>query len=136
MAMNDGETRRRKREVPAPPAPRFLETHRVCLVLIEGPGAGREWPLDSARQIIGRGEDVDLHFADTTMSKEHAAFEALEDGFRVRDLGSTNGVQLNDAPVLAADLDHGDRIRVGEHVFQYIAEPLRGGPRVHVIDEI
>lgn len=133
--MNDGKTRRRKREEPAQPTPGFLETHRSSLVLIEGPGAGREWPLDSARQLVGRGEDVDIRFDDDTMSKEHAAFEALEDGFRLRDLGSTNGVQVNDAASLATDLDHGDRIRIGEHLFQFIAEPRNGGPRVHVIDE-
>jgi len=133
--MNDGKTRRRKREAPAAPAPGFLQTHRACLVLIEGPGAGSEWALDRPRRIMGRGEDVDLHFADDTMSKEHAAFEAQDDGFRVRDLGSTNGVLRNDEPVLAAELAHGDRIRVGEHVFQYVAEPLHGGSRVHVIDE-
>jgi len=133
--MHDGRTRRQKREEPAPPRPRILETHRICLVLIEGAGAGSEWPLDRPCRIVGRGEDVDLQFADDTMSKEHAAFEALPDGFRVRDLGSTNGVLRNDEPVLAAELEHGDRIRIGEHVFQYIAEPLTGGPRVHVIDE-
>ena len=68
-------------------------------MLLEGPGAGREWEADRPRLIMGRGEEVDLRFADDAGSRS-TAFEAMDDAMRVRDLGSTNGVLVNERPVL------------------------------------
>ena len=100
----------------------FLVRFRATLVVVEGNAVGSEFSLDAPSATLGRGPGVDITLVDDAMSRTHAALEAGRDGFRVRDMGSTNGILVNGHPVTAADLKHGDRIQVGEHVLQYVVE--------------
>jgi len=133
--MQDGHTRKRRRPDPAPEPSRFLAENRVWLVFAEGPRAGSELALDRPRMEMGRSPEVDLCFDDDAMSREHACFEVIDEGFRVRDLGSTNGVYLNGSPVLAAELKHGDQLQIGEHAFRYLVEPAESPAKVHVLPD-
>ena len=132
--MHDGRTR--KVDVPplAKPAP-FLESHRATLTVLRGPIAGTEIELDRPRMIIGRGEAADLHIDAVSVSAEHASFELDQHGFGIRDLASTNGVKVNGADVISADLKHGDRILLGECELQYVVEERTRSPRAWVVDE-
>ena len=105
----------------------FLSRHEACLVVIEGPSAGAEFRLSSPSQTIGRGPGVDIVIRDDAMSQEHVAVELGRHGFRVRDLGSTNGVVVNGRSIADVDLEDGDRIRVGEHTLQYVVEETHHG---------
>ena len=126
--MQDGRTRKASL-APERTAPHgFLLHHRPLLVVVEGDEAGEEYPLERTRVIVGRGESCDWRFDDDAMSKEHAAFELAEDGFRVRDLASTNGVAVNGRAELARDLLHGDRLQIGEHVLQYVVQERASTP--------
>lgn len=107
----------------------FLSDVRATIVQVSGGAAGSEYELDRARITLGRGPDTDLVFDDTAMSREHAALELGDDGYRVVDLGSTNGVLVNGAQVSTADLKHGDRLQLGDHVFQYVLEERESSPR-------
>ncbi|MFQ5514786.1 MAG: FHA domain-containing protein [Myxococcota bacterium] len=120
--MRNQETRELARPVSGGGAKRFLRRFQASLVVLSGPAAGSEHPLDRHSVSIGRGPGVDLAFEDPAMSREHALLELVEDAFRIRDLGSTNGVQINGEAVQVADLKHGDRIQLGEHHFQYVLE--------------
>jgi len=100
----------------------FLARNRVSLIVVEGHARGTEHVVTTPSLTIGRGPAVDILIADDAMSKQHAAIEATAEGYRVRDLGSTNGVRVNGSRVPAADLKHGDRIALGEHVLQYLVE--------------
>jgi pSer/pThr/pTyr-binding forkhead associated (FHA) protein len=133
--VHDGRTRKTPRKPPPPRPNPFLECNRATLVVIEGPAAGSEYELDRPRLELGRGPELPLSFADEAMSREHAAFEADDAGFRVRDLGSTNGIRVNGSDVLAYELKHGDRVEIGEHVFQYLCEPRERSPRTYVLEE-
>lgn len=113
----------------------FLQRYRASLVILKGGGEGHELPLDREKISLGRGPGVDLAIDDPTMSREHAVFELDREGYRVRDLGSTNGVVVNDIPAQAADLEHGDRIGLGEHVFQYVLEEKSRVPPIHTLPE-
>ena len=114
---------------------RFLAKCRAAIVVVQGKAAGSEYVLDQESLSIGRGPGVDLVFPDTCMSRQHAVLELTGEGFRVRDMGSTNGVLVNGQPTLAADLKHGDRIHVGEHIFQYILESRDPTLRVYTIPD-
>jgi pSer/pThr/pTyr-binding forkhead associated (FHA) protein len=118
--LNDGHTRRLERSEVAPGL--FLARYRATLVVVAGRAVGSEYALDAPSCTIGRGPGVDIAFPDDSMSRTHAALEAGRDGFRVRDMGSTNGLSVNGHPVSAADLKHGDRIQLGEHTLQYLVE--------------
>jgi len=107
---------------------------RASLVILEGGAEGTEFELERERCVIGRGPGVDLALDDSAMSRQHAAFERTATGWRVRDLGSTNGVRVNGAPVQGADLKHGDRIELGEHVLQYLVEARAAEPRAFQVD--
>ncbi|MCZ6782223.1 MAG: FHA domain-containing protein [Proteobacteria bacterium] len=133
--MHDGHTRKISRKDDAGQKNDFLERHRALLVSISGATAGNEYPLERPQTTVGRGPGVDLAFDDAAMSQEHASLELLEDGFRIRDLGSTNGVVLNGSPTMAAELKHGDRIEMGKHCFQFVLEERPRVLKTHVLPE-
>jgi len=107
----------------------------VTLVLVSGDGAGTEFPLATIATVVGRGPGADLSFSDDAMSRRHAVFEAQPKSFRVRDLGSTNGTLVNGKQVAVADLCHGDRVQIGEHIFQYVLEEAPRGPRTFSVSD-
>jgi len=116
--MQDGSTRKLMRSEVEQAL--FLARHDASLVVLEGSGSGSEYALESASQTLGRGPGVDIVLHDDALSREHAVIELAADGFRVRDLGSTNGLTVNGRAVAGADLQHGDRIGVGEHTVQFV----------------
>jgi pSer/pThr/pTyr-binding forkhead associated (FHA) protein len=113
----------------------FLERFDATLVVERGTIAGDEHGLDREKLVLGRGASADLRFEDSAMSSEHALIEFTGEGFRVRDLGSTNGTRVNGALVHAHDLEPGDRLEVGQHVLRFRLEPLEPAPRVYCIPE-
>jgi len=133
--MRDGRTQRLVRKGEDPAGSSFLEDHRVVLVTLSGATAGQEYLLDRAPLTLGRGPGVDLAFDDPAMSRQHASFELHRDGFRVRDLGSTNGLRVNGSPASGADLEHGDRLEIGGHRFQYVVEAQKRAPQVHLLED-
>jgi len=86
--------------------------------------AGKRYPIVKSRTIIGRGHDADITVDDTSISRKHV--EILWDGSRaeVNDLGSTNGSQLNGAPVHKAPLAPDSVINIGRTriVFRVLAQ--------------
>ena len=135
--MRDGRTRRL-----APPQAAgegscedYQARFKVCLVVLQGRGEGSEFEIEGERVVLGRGGQAELQFDDRAMSKEHAALEFAGRGYRVRDLGSSNGTRLNGAEVRLAELKHGDRLQLGEHVLQLVVEPRRRPPPTYVIGE-
>lgn len=85
----------------------------------QGPGVGRRIAVTTTPVLIGRSRDSDLCIAHDTVSRQHCAVWHDEDGFRVRDLGSTNETRVNDAIVQEAALSHGDCIVLGEAVLRF-----------------
>ena len=73
---------------------------------------------------VGRAFDNDLVLDDPRVSRRHALLRRVDDGFRVEDLGSTNGVFLNGVRVVRADLADGDRLQIGGQAFRFDAAAL------------
>lgn len=76
--------------------------------------AGRDFPLNEGRFTIGRSEECQLCLDDPVASRQHAAVLLKNGVISVEDLGSRNGVFLNETRIdgqLA--IKHGDRIRIG-----------------------
>jgi pSer/pThr/pTyr-binding forkhead associated (FHA) protein len=94
---------------------------------LNGPTAGAEYPVQSDRLVIGRGTDADLAFDDEHLSRSHVVIELGANGFRIRDLDSTNGMTVNDEPTKSADLEHGDRFTIGQLTFQYVVQERSTG---------
>jgi hypothetical protein len=63
--------------------------------------------------VIGRAAEADLRLNDPGVSRRHAEIRYENGVFLVVDLGSTNGVRVNDAPTSRRQLSPGDRIELG-----------------------
>lgn len=134
--MQDGHTLKRR----ASPGQRgglagFLERYEPALVVVRGRSAGEEHPLLREKLVLGRGPGADIVIDDAEMSSHHAAIEFTGDGFRICDLGSTNGTFVNGKPIHAGDLAAGDRIELGRHLLQLRLEERARTPRIHLVPD-
>ena len=97
------------------------------LVVIEGPGAGDWFALESGLTQIGRGPDQDicLDFGDLTISRSRHAFVTYDTAKRRFDLGhgdSANSTRKNGISVVrSTELTHGDCISLGKTTLRLAA---------------
>ncbi|WP_291050045.1 DUF3662 and FHA domain-containing protein [Herbiconiux sp.] len=88
--------------------------------------AGQRYPITKSRTIIGRGSDADITIDDTGTSRKHV--EILWDGShaQARDLGSTNGSQLNGQAFQRATLEPDSVILIGRTSIVFRVVPQTG----------
>ncbi len=77
----------------------------------------------------GRADDCDLVLSEQKASRKHCTFRPSGAGWRVVAEGSSNGTWLGGKPVLAATLEPGDQIEIGDTVITYVAEAPAAAPR-------
>ncbi len=87
---------------------------------VKSPQGQKRLELGLAALTVGRLPDNALVIADDKASRHHCVIEPVEGGFRVRDLGSSNGTRLNNKPVSVELLDNGDVVRIGSTELRYI----------------
>jgi pSer/pThr/pTyr-binding forkhead associated (FHA) protein len=63
---------------------------------------------------LGRAIDNDIVIECPSISQHHAEIDRTPSGYVLRDLGSTNGLKLNDSRVTRVDLAETGRIRLGD----------------------
>jgi len=97
----DRPSRRLEAEAPAAPSRAVLS------------GTGQRTVLSGSRMVLGRSRECDIVVDDANVSRRHAELRSDGDGWRVADLGSTNGIKVNRRRVEGARLRHGDRITLG-----------------------
>jgi len=99
----------------------------VWLMPETGEQKGKPVPVAGERFVIGRDETADLQIIDTRMSRKHASLKVLPGGnAELRDLDSANGTLVNGAPVKAAVLTGGEKIRLGDSELTfYPVDPIR-----------
>ncbi|MCB9639528.1 MAG: sigma 54-interacting transcriptional regulator [Myxococcales bacterium] len=99
-----------------------LATDDVSLEVVEGPHKGAILRLEQEVSRIGRAEWCDLVLTeDPWVSSEHCECSLEARGVRVRDMGSRNGLLLNDCPVLDAYMVAGSRLKIGNSVMQLVS---------------
>ena len=76
--------------------------------------AGHAHRFDALIVRVGAGPGSDLLLEDPTVSSVHLEIIATERGYKVRDLGSTNGTFVNGVRVVEAFIDEGVVILAGE----------------------
>ena len=85
---------------------------RVSLAILEGKEAGRVIRIEGASVIIGR-HGADVLIDDPEVSRHHARLDIHAARAVVHDLGSTNGVFVNDRKVSEAEIENRGEFRVG-----------------------
>jgi two-component system cell cycle response regulator len=98
-------------------------TPEACLVHIypTGPGMGARLTIQDTPLTFGRDKDCDVHLDDPSVSRRHACIQPGPDGHYVVDLQSTNGTYLNDRPAHNVRIQDGNYLRIGNHIFRYLA---------------
>lgn len=80
----------------------------------------RQVVLEGSPVTIGRLADNMVVLTDELTSRHHCVIEPSDGGFRIRDLGSSNGTRLNDERIKTQLLDNGDVVRIGSTELHYI----------------
>ncbi|GAB3794816.1 DUF3662 and FHA domain-containing protein [Humibacter antri] len=100
--------------------------------------AGKRYPLTKGRTVVGRGREADITVDDSGTSRKH--IEIAWDGShaQVRDLGSTNGSQLNGEPVKKAVLEPDSVITIGRTriVFRVLPQASARRPSAREPDDV
>jgi pSer/pThr/pTyr-binding forkhead associated (FHA) protein len=90
----------------------------VSLEIVEGPGAGRQVPLDRPVE-IGREEGADVVLDDELVSRRHVRVTPEDTAVIVEDLGSLNGSFVNGEEIHARTrMSPGDQLLVGVTMFE------------------
>lgn len=84
----------------------------AAFVVESGALAGRTLPLRSGI-VLGRAADCDHVIPDHAVSRHHCRLDWLFEGYRVTDLGSSNGTFVNDVQVSEYVLGEGDLVTLG-----------------------
>jgi S-DNA-T family DNA segregation ATPase FtsK/SpoIIIE len=100
------------------------------VVVLQGPDAGRRFQLPAGNQTIGRGVGCDLRLTDTLVSRRHVRLFLAPGTAEILDLGSANGITLNEELVTRGSWLPGDRLRLGDTVLgvEFTGTPAATGP--------
>lgn len=91
------------------------------ITILNGEEIGKTYSWTSDQIRVGRNQANDFVITNASVSGEHCIIERCEDGWRVKDLDSTNGTKLNDQRITMAMLHRDDVLSLGD-----IALSLRG----------
>lgn len=93
------------------------------ITILSGSLAGLVVPVGAQAFHIGRGPANDLEVPDASISRRHCVIEPTPPGmqarFRIRDLGSANGLRVNGHRAAEAELRSGARIQLGDYVLLF-----------------
>lgn len=89
------------------------------LKLLNGPLEGREYRLVGSEYLIGRDHMSDIVIDLKDVSRRHAKIEKSSTEYVVCDLGSANGVFVNNLKLPRAVLMNGDVIQIGSCLLQF-----------------
>ena len=84
------------------------------LMVMSGAMGGQKFPLEKPETRIGRREGNDWVIQDTSVSGNHCLVEKTATGFRLHDLGSTNGTRVNGETIKVSGIFKNDVILIGD----------------------
>lgn len=116
---NDSSTTQRRTIRPA----RGFEARSgsaACLVVLQGQRLGQR--IDVGEQVVtlGRAPECDFQIMERSVSRQHARIWKEPNGYRIKDLDSTNKTLLNDQPIIEAELKDGDHVSIGSCVLKFM----------------
>ena len=92
----------------------------VRMIIARNGGQTIRFPLTKESMTIGRSMDNDIQFRQKFVSRNHARIVCGESGTLIEDLGSKNGIFVNNQPVESFELHNGDRVDIGEVQFEFV----------------
>ena len=101
------------------------------LLAISGPHVGRRFTLKELTR-LGRAPDNDIILTGNLVSRYHAEIERNGPVCIVADLGSKNGIYVNDNREVERRLKRGDRLKIGETI-RAVAEVKGTDPEKRIV---
>ncbi len=89
------------------------------IVGMTGSTADKTFKLKSGRNVVGTAEDCDIKLSEPGVSGHHCEIRTEGGIYKLLDLGSTNGVIVNDKKVREHELVDNDVFRVGKAEFKF-----------------
>ncbi len=87
------------------------------LTVIKGFNKGEVFPLEEDEVIIGRGEENGIVLNIAEISRKHSVLTRGEEGYIIKDLGSTNGTYVNGQRLMGPHVPRpGELVKLGENV--------------------
>ncbi|PWD49696.1 FHA domain-containing protein [Serinibacter arcticus] len=102
-----------------------LPPDSALLVVQHGPNTGARFLLDADVTTVGRDTRSEIFLDDVTVSRRHAEFRRVADGFEVRDVGSLNGTYVNRERIEGGALRSGDEVQIGKYRLTFHPSPHR-----------
>ncbi len=96
-----------------------MDNYHGKLILIQPDGPEQEYELCKATIVLGRAMTNDIILNDSRVSRSHARLEWGKGGYKLIDLGSSNGTRVNGAPIEEIVLQPGDAIQMGGAELRY-----------------
>lgn len=89
------------------------------LLCMTGKNKGMAYYIKSRRIVMGRSEKADVQILDGKSSREHVELSMVGGKYVLTDLGSQNGVIVNDLKVSQHTLADNDKVIIGQTVYKY-----------------
>lgn len=105
------------------------------LLCMTGKNRGIAYFINSKRIVMGRSEKAHVQVLDGKSSREHAELTLVGEQFVLTDLGSQNGIIVNDLKVSQHRLSDNDKIIIGQTVYKYNKIVVKKQDVVPVDDE-
>ena len=106
----------------------------IKLVIVDGPGRGKEFPIGDGEVVLGRTNETEIELPSNKVSRKHAAIRIVDGQVEIEDLGSSNGTFLNGKRITRSSVPPGGKIGVGEYLLEIVsgqrkppAQPARSG---------
>jgi pSer/pThr/pTyr-binding forkhead associated (FHA) protein len=89
------------------------------LVCLTGANKGESYVILGNRIVIGRSDKADIKLNDTKASREHAEITKVGANYVITDLGSQNGIIVNEKKLTQSQLSESDKVIIGQTVFKF-----------------
>jgi len=100
-----------------------MKPPRPALRVLNTELRGRRFPLTGETTRIGRSTECEVRLDLGSVSRVHARIEESDGIFRVRDLGSRNGIRVNGLRIPESELRPGDTLTVGDVELRFEMPP-------------
>ena len=97
------------------------------LTVVAGPTRGATFAVASGETTLGRQTGNSITLASSKVSKRHCTVRVVDTDVTLTDLGSSNGTFVNGELTKQKKLKVGDRIGVGEYIFE-LSKPMVRAP--------
>ncbi len=93
---------------------------RITITVPDQNAQPYRFDLDCQVVTMGRGSDNDIVIESNSVSVHHAEMHRIIGGYELRDIGSTNGIMLNEAHHQWIPLLNGLNVKVGDATFDFL----------------